>query len=51
VRQPPPGDGAGVAGAGAAAGAAGVVAGPVHNFASGVPPSICARTSGIGGPP
>jgi len=23
----------------------------VHNFASGFPPSICARTSGIGGPP
>ena len=29
----------------------GDVAGAVHSFASGAPPSICARTSGIGGPP
>ena len=27
------------------------VAGAVHSLASGLPPSICARTSGIGGPP
>jgi hypothetical protein len=50
-----------VAGTGAAtlAGAAGAVLafdagtaiGAVHSFASGLPPSICARTSGIGGPP
>jgi hypothetical protein len=33
----------------AASGAAAALA--VQSFASGFPPSICARTSGIGGPP
>jgi hypothetical protein len=37
----------GEAGMAAAVGATGAV----HSFASGAPPSICARTSGIGGPP
>ena len=42
---------AGVAIVEGAAGCAASAAGAVHNFASGAPPSICARTSGIGGPP
>ena len=43
--------GAAVAGCVASAGVACVAAGACHSFASGLPPSICARTSGIGGPP
>jgi hypothetical protein len=42
---------AGAGGAVLALEAGAPAAGAVHNFASGLPPSICARTSGIGGPP
>src|SRR6478672_10657587 len=42
--------GAGAALVDVAAGAVPVDA-AVHSLASGLPPSICARTSGIGGPP